>query len=275
MNSIVEILANEVSFLQKKSGKKYVIYTCVTNGYSEVMPAPEVLQTTFDFILFSDKPNKINGWTNILIKPFHSDHRRSAKFCKILPHKILSAFDASIWIDGNFKLHPALNKLFQQFLTVEDVLYLFRHRKRVCVYAEGIECLRWGKDKPEVINRQLSEYKRLGHPEDWGLFMGGFLMRKHNSKACEMIMQDWWNNIQFYSVRDQLSLPVVLRQHAPLFSTFPYIDASQYFQILPHLKYRSYALTGHNLINLRAVIAPLLYGLTSLLSQLRKIFRGI
>lgn len=275
MNSNVETLAYEVTTLQKKTGKKYVIYTCVTNGYSDVVPVPEILRTTFEFILFSDISYNIDGWNNILFKPFHSDHRRSAKFFKILPHKILSAFEASIWIDGNFELRPALNELFEKFLTADYVLSLFQHRKRNCVYEEGVECLRWGKDVPHVINQQLMEYKILGHPEHWGLFMGGFLIRKHNLITCQMVMQDWWNSVELHSVRDQLSLPVVLRQHKLLFSIYPYKEAANYFVIRPHLKYRSYALTGRNLINPRALIAPLIYVLTCALSRIRKTLRRI
>lgn len=266
----MEILSRKLATLQRNSGKKSVIYTCVTNGYSEVMPAPQALRNTFDFILFSDKPCYIDGWTQLSFEPFHADPRRNAKYCKILPHQLLSAYESSIWIDGNFELRPALNDLFQAFLKADEVLMLFRHRRRNCIYEEAKECLRWGKDASDVINRQMMEYKRLGHPEGWGLFMGGFLMRKHNSITCAKVMQDWWKEIEAHSVRDQLSLPVVLRRHEIAISARPYEMVSTYFEILPHLKYRSYTLRGRNLINPRALIAPLIYNISATLNQLRK-----
>jgi hypothetical protein len=266
----VKGLTQKVATLQKNSGNKYVIYTCVTNGYSEVMPAPPALRNTFDFILFCDEQCLIDGWTCLLFDSFHADPRRSAKFSKILPHTLLSAYESSIWVDGNFQLRPALNDLFLTFLYAEEVLLLFRHRRRNCIYAEALECLRWGKDAPKVINDQMLEYKRVGHPEGWGLFMGGFLMRKHNSSKCVKLMQDWWNEIEAHSVRDQLSLPVVLRRHEIVISTQPFELVNTYFEILPHLKYRSYTLSGLNLINPRALIAPLIYNITVSLKQLRK-----
>ncbi len=268
--SQVEVLTLQVATLQKKSGKKYVIYTCVTNGYSEVMPAPPALRNIFDFILFCDKQCFTDGWTWLSFDAFHADPRRSAKFSKIHPHTLLSAYESSIWVDGNFKLHPTLKDLFLTFLSAQEVLLLFRHRRRNCIYSEALECLRWGKDAPNVINDQVLEYKRLGHPEGWGLFMGGFLMRKHNSSKCVKLMQDWWNEIEVHSVRDQLSLPVVLRRHEINISAHPFELVNTYFEILPHLKYRSYTLSGFNLVNPRALIAPLIYSITASLKQLRK-----
>lgn len=270
MISQLEVLTRQVATIQKSSGKKYVIYTCVTNGYSEVMPVPPALRNTFDFILFSDEQCLIDGWTWLSFKAFHADPRRSAKFSKILPHTLLSAYESSIWVDGNFQLRPALNDLFLTFLDAEEVLLLFRHRRRNCIYSEALECLRWGKDAPTVINDQMLEYKRLGHPEGWGLFMGGFLMRKHNSRKCVKVMQDWWHEIEAHSVRDQLSLPVVLRRHDVAISAHPFELVNTYFEILPHLKYRSYTLRGLNLINPRALIAPLVYSITAFFKQLCK-----
>jgi hypothetical protein len=100
--------------------------------------------------------------------------------------------------------------------------------------------------------------------------MGGFLMRKHNSSKCVEVMQDWWNEIEAHSVRDQLSLPVVLRRHEIAFSVHHFELVNTYFEILPHLKYRSYTLSGLNLINPRALIAPLIYSITTSLKQLRR-----
>jgi hypothetical protein len=264
------ILDKQAASLQARSGKKYVIYTCVTNGYSEVMPAPQSLRDTFDFILFSDIPCAVDGWSQLSFEPFQTDPRRNAKFCKILPHEVLSAYESSIWVDGNFRVLSALDDLFQTFLKADEVLMLFHHRRRNCIYEEAKECLRWGKDLPDVINDQMLEYKRLGHPEGWGLFMGGFLIRKHNSSICMKVMQDWWQEVDAHSVRDQLSLPVVLRRHDLKILDQPYEMVSTYFEMLPHEKYRSYALRGRNLINLRAWLAPLIYKITTTLNQLRK-----
>lgn len=263
-------LESQVSALQRRTGKKYVIYTCVTNAYSEVVPAPHELRGAFDFILFSDRPCAADGWTQLAFEPFHSDPRRSAKLFKLLPHRLLPAYDASIWIDGNFRVLSPLQDLFQTFLKADEVLLLFRHRRRDCIYAEARECLRWGKDAPEVMNRQMQEYQRLGHPEAWGLFMGGFQMRKHNSSSCMKAMEDWWTEVDAHSVRDQLSLPVVLRRHGLEIMDRPYAMASTYFEVLPHQKYRSYALRGWNLVNLRAWLAPLIYKITTSLSQIRR-----
>jgi hypothetical protein len=255
-----------VNALQKKTNKQFVIYTCVTNGYSRVLPAPKPLLEQFDFILFSDQEKAVDGWTYIKWTKSDEDPRRDAKFCKVNPHRILTAYEVSLWVDGNFKLKVGIKDLVQLLLNSDEVILLFHHRRRTCVYAEGQECLKWGKDSHALIKKQLNSYKASGHPSNWGLFMGGFLMRKHKSENCAATMEDWWNEIQSYSVRDQLSLPVVLRRNSTKMIVYKSSSTDPYFTVLPHLKYRSNCMTGRNLFNPLAILAPLIYKIATWLN---------
>jgi hypothetical protein len=269
MNPDTSDLDGQIQRIQASSGNKQVVYTCVLNDYSTVLPPIPALRGTFDFILFSDEERTVDGWTHLPFPSFDLDPRRSAKFCKVLPHRILSAYDASIWIDGNFELRDGLRDLFLNFVDETHDLALFRHRRRTCIYAEAIECIRWGKDDPQTIGSQMRQYRKSGHPRDWGLFMGGLLMRKHNSPRCGQVMENWWREISSHSVRDQLSLPVVLQRDGMAFTALPFSRLRACAAVRPHRKYHSYALNGRNLLNIRAWFAPLAFRLSNILNKIR------
>jgi O-antigen biosynthesis protein len=250
-------------------GRKHVIYTCVTNGYSQVLAPPVELRPHFDFILLSDSQIQVEGWRTLPCQVPQSDPRRIAKYYKILPHRIFVDHDASIWVDGNFQLHQGLLETFRKFLESDQDAALLRHRSRRCIYEEAKECLRWGKDNPDTIESQIRKYQDIGHPRNCGLFMGGIILRKHNAAACIRTMEAWWREIEVHSVRDQLSLPVVLRMHGLSVMTLPFEHLRHCATVVPHRKYRSYSLRGRNLLNPRAWLAPLIYRIATTFHTLR------
>jgi hypothetical protein len=270
MTSDLTAVSQRVADLQKTTQKKLAIYTCVTDKYSNVLPVPKALTDKFDCLLLSDQECVVEGWTHFKWNRSHEDPRRDAKFCKVNPHEILTAYEVSIWVDGNFELFAGINELVETFLNSDETMLLFRHRSRKCVYAEARECLKWGKDSYALIKEQINKYKTSGHPCDWGLFMGGFLMRKHKSPDCIVTMQEWWREIESHSVRDQLSLPVVLRRLSTNILVLPHGLTGTYFDILPHSKYRSSCLTGRNLLNPYAILAPLIYRIATKYNKILK-----
>ena len=79
------------------------------------------------------------------------------------------------------------------------IKYVWRSRDRK-VYEEAI--------------KQVEEYKKYDiWKEEMG--MGGFIIRRHNS-LVERFNESWWAEICKWGQRDQLSLPVVLRQFPEL-----------------------------------------------------------
>ena len=67
-------------------------------------------------------------------------------------------------------------------------------------------------DKKEII-KQITSYYSLGYPFDNGLYEGGCIVRMHNNPLIMKIMKNWWDEINTYSMRDQISLPFVFWQN--------------------------------------------------------------
>lgn len=84
------------------------------------------------------------------------------------------------------------------------------HPTRNCIYDEGTSCCIIGKDNIKLMRHQLDTYRREGMPEHFGLYETNLIACEHNNPLCIAVMEDWWNEINRFSRRDQLSLPYVL-----------------------------------------------------------------
>jgi len=189
-----------------------IVYTSVFGNYDDIIE--QKLPSGWDWKYFSEE-NSLS---------LYSDNTRNAKRFKVLPHRYLSEYDYSIFIDGNMTINGDVNELIEKYLKDSNVAF-FSHAEnaldsRDCIYdeaelifssgqkwmAETPErgLLNW-KDKPELIKKQIEKYDLLGYPRHNGLITGMVILRRHNEKDCIQSMEDWWTEIKYNSKRDQLS----------------------------------------------------------------------
>lgn len=134
-----------------------------------------------------------------------SDPRMAAKIYKVLPHLFLNT-EWSVWIDGNITLNVSEDWLIEH--TKPYDVGVFAHGERDCIYKEGRFCNKLGKGNPERINEQLRVYREMGYPYNAGLWYCGVIVRRHTEKVARLNEQ-WWAHISRFSLRDQISFPVV------------------------------------------------------------------
>ena len=155
------------------------------------------------------------------MKPLYSDSTRNARKYKILPHRFLSEYDVSIWIDGSQHIVGDFNDLLVNHLSDRDMA-CFDHLQcrldpRGCVYQEAQAILWLGnndpnknfKDNPELVVNQVKKYQKEGYPQNNGLITSGVLLRNHNEPTIIEAMELWWEELKYNSKRDQLSFDYV------------------------------------------------------------------
>ena len=208
--------------------KKIAIYTSIFGGYdnlSSITYKPD----NCEFICFTDSDIQSNDWNIVRVPTLYTDYNRNAKRYKILPHRYLPEYDASIYIDGNFGIQENVNILIENYLTDCNAAFFDHNRqeeydRRNCLYTEANFILNAGdinlqrnpargnlnyKDDPKIIQHQMTRYKNDGYPDNNGLIVGGIILRNHNNIDCINVMEEWWNEIKYYSKRDQLSFNYV------------------------------------------------------------------
>jgi hypothetical protein len=196
---------------------KKIVYTSVFGNYDDVVEPK--LPSGWDWKCFSEENNL----------PLYEDNMRNAKRFKILPHRFLSEYEISIYIDGNYIIRRDVGELVEKYLNDTNAAFHNHNSqpaydKRNCIYAEANTILMFGeknmkitpkrgmknyKDNPNLIINQMQRYMDSGYPEDNGLITGGVILRNHNEKDCIEVMEDWWKEIRYGSKRDQLSFNYV------------------------------------------------------------------
>lgn len=197
---------------------KIAVYTSIFGGYDTLID-DQYQMPGVDYICFTDTIIQSDTWKIIKSVPIYNDPNRNAKKYKILPHRYLTEYDWSIWVDGNFRVISDIRPLCTtNVYQVYDHMQVFD--KRDCIYDEADAILNFGninlnrspergiknwKDNPALIVDQMARYINEGYPRHNGLVSNGVIIRNHKSLDVIKNMEDWWLEIKHNSKRDQLS----------------------------------------------------------------------
>lgn len=186
----------------------YVVYTAVFGDYDNVSPVKP--EWKCDFICFTDNPNLVsNGWKIIHINlDEHSPAYLNRKY-KILPHKYLSSYDYSLYIDGNIVLKQDPTILFEKYLK-DKIMAIAKHPTRCCIYEEARSCINLGLSDQNETTQQMEKYLKEGFPRNYGLTVNNIIFRSHKKETTIKLMDDWWHEFNHGGKRDQLSLSYLL-----------------------------------------------------------------
>lgn len=206
-----------------------IVYTAAFGPRGDPILPPALFRDA-EYVVFTDQPDVPYGWAKRNPVWTHVEPRRSARYHKIRS-TLLFPGRTTLWLDANISLRnePAL---LLRHLT--QALAVHAHRERDCVYAEYRACLKFNKDDPEVMARQIQRYRHHGYKESAGLVETGVLLRKDTPelRAFEAM---WWNELSTGSSRDQLSFNWAAHQIGFKYSLFPgTVYTSPYFKYTPH-----------------------------------------
>jgi hypothetical protein len=158
-----------------------------------------------------------------------------AKYPKLLPHLVLPEYTWTFWIDAS---HMIKSRSF-----VDEAMpwaekngwAMHKHPWRSCIYDECDASASLWKYIREPMADQVACYRHNGHPERWGLWAAGSLLRR-NEVQINVINEAWWRECEDWSAQDQLSLPVVFRAHDFLPTEWPHhqVHANPWFTIREH-----------------------------------------
>jgi len=231
-------------FVVKIKKKDIVIYTAIF-GEKDKLIKPKFVPKNCDFICFTDSDFNSSIWKVKKVKPIFKDPVRNARMYKILPHKFLSEYNCSIWIDGNMIVKGDINELIEGYLSKYN-LAIYDHKQlpdsRGCIYEEAEALIKMAKkgkykDDPNIIRKQVEKYKKEGYPANNGLVSSMVILRRHNEPDVIKTMEDWWEEIKKHSRRDQLSFNYVAWKNK---LNFVYLKGdsrnNKYFKHTPHLR---------------------------------------
>lgn len=196
---------------------KYVIYTILVGGYDEIRQ-PAVVDERFDYVLFSDERvgERIGVW-QVRAIPYEDTNRlRHSRYAKCHPTKVLSDYQASLYMDANIQIStPWVYGRFMELVECGVEWASIKHPDQHCIYDEivAITDLRWIRDWDVV--EWYAKMKKAGFPENNGLYENNVIFRLHTEKV-EQVGEMWWETLEKDCKRDQFSLMYVLWHVKPL-----------------------------------------------------------
>ena len=199
---------------------KPLIYTVITGNY-DTIKQPLVVEEGVEYVLFTNNPeiNDAGVWKVVQIPTEQWQGRTErennillSRKVKMLPHKYLTE-DAewSIYIDADMEIKRPLTELLNN-LHSKTLFAAFRHSYCRKVQDEIEDLLVKNMVQPEQVKEQWQKYTEWGFRDDLGISENGLLIRRHNDRLVQKLMQLWWSEYQQGCLRDQVSLmPCIYR----------------------------------------------------------------
>jgi len=213
------------------ASKKVVVYSCITGKLDNIKKIA-FRNDGFDYVMFADLPSH-SDWD---VKPVNhlQNDRITARWYKHNPRILFPEYDYTIWMDGTHWPYSDLTSLID--LLAENDFAVSRHFCRNSTKEEAEICSELNLDEPEKIKKQISFYQKDGFQDDLGLFETCYLVRK-NTPSMHKLEKLWWEQIETFSVRDQISLPYCLWKLNYNFSIIPGVcrkGSNPFFKMLSH-----------------------------------------
>ena len=180
-----------------------VLYS--TNYYGYEQPKPQAVHP----IVLDERTHPLEPVVSWPVAE-HNRGRVAGVYWKTHPDEAFPDAEITVWIGSNFDIYaPDLVERCVDELGDDD-LVVMRHPWRDDIFEEQAESHPNPKYDGQPTLEQVNTYVLAGHPVQWGLAHGGFLVRRNNERA-NAFSHRWWAEIARWSIQDQLSLPHVLR----------------------------------------------------------------
>jgi hypothetical protein len=135
---------------------------------------------------------------------------------KLCPHLFFAGYDWVIYLDNNarFLLDPArvIRRIAKEHPGTPQGRYLFRHRRRDCIWDEADECLRLGFMTPAQHAQISGILTAAAYPRHAGLFVNTCMIQRMGCAATDRLNTEWFESLTSITRRDQVMLPFLLWQ---------------------------------------------------------------
>ncbi len=215
--------------------KRIVVYTAIFGDY-DVLLEPKCKSENCDYICFTDNPKlRTKTWKLARLPSEGLSPALQNRKVKICPHLYFPNYEYSVYVDGNIEIIGHMEELVDKYLK-EHYMACTKHQERDCIYQEAEVCIELGLDNSQRVRQQMAKYNQAGYPKYYGLTDNSILLRRHNEPLIKQVMEDWWNEIERGSKRDQLSFGFVAWKHGLKYALMEENARipNEYFRIHPH-----------------------------------------
>ena len=219
-----------------------VIFTCLTGGYDR-LEQPVAVAPDWDYVCFTDTDGQDGVWQLRKIPYESPDPVVRSRYPKILPHKVLSEYDYSVYMDANIRIMDAEFYRIADMCIADGVAFAqVQHPDRDCVFEELRYCYLKDKVNTRTAFRLYRQWTASGLPRHAGLYENNLIFRRINITEARYLDEAWWKAFSAGVPRDQLCLQPIFLRHGihPALLLGEGLNARN----VPYLKYTLHPPTG-------------------------------
>ena len=199
-----------ITIINFKVENKNIIYTVIVGNYDSLKP-PKVITSGWDYVCYTDSDSLVSDIWDIKKIPEKNltfeDPKRNASLLKIEYYEIIKKeYEVIVSVDGSLHINNNLND-FLNLIEIENYdIAMVKHPHRQCVYQEAEVCKKHKLDFPNVINKQMRQYRTEKYPGKNGLWEGMVITRNQKRGLCQKAFSFWGQQYRRGSRREQLSV---------------------------------------------------------------------
>jgi hypothetical protein len=192
------------------------IYSCTFSSYDFDF-GPFAATTGARMLRFTDTPEIRRGLWERLAVPEEAARQPSQalinRYMKFFPMRFFAGSEVAVYVDGNILIKADLSPLLDEFRHSGADMALFPHPSGRTL-DEEIDFAMRHRMKPDqrpLAEEQRARYHALGlldHP----ITENSIIFYRLGSNVLPAFAEAWWQELQTYSHRDQISLPFALHE---------------------------------------------------------------
>lgn len=188
--------------IREIESEKIAIYTVVVGDAK--LEEPQFIDENCDYICFTDNSSlKSDNWKIMQMDESFLDDYRKKNLYKIFPHKYLSQYEYSLYIDNDFQIKGSLREFISR--CVNGPMICVVQPDGDCIFNKTYFSAHFKRFYRLEVNRQLRRYWDENMPKNYGMVSSDIIFRQHNNPEIIKLMEDWWEDIIDYSTPAQIS----------------------------------------------------------------------
>lgn len=233
-----DILEYSLRKAERVQPAKIAVATAITGGFDPLV-LPSVLDPDVDYFCFANSDLDGHGVFEVRQVPYDNvDPRRVARFAKTNLIHLLPDYDYIIWIDANVQLRCSVHIFIDATERSGQCVSGIWHPVRENYIEEGEVAIKQGLDDADIIHKQLDRYRREQFLAEARLIETNFMVFKAKDPRAVAFTDKWWEEIQTYSRRDQLSVNFAAHSAGieinPLFTDGSSCRDTKFFRMFSH-----------------------------------------
>jgi hypothetical protein len=185
--------------------------------YDNIVPCASGKKEGWDYICFTDNKNiKSDFWRVVYVENLIVDEIKNIKLARQIKtsfYSYLSSYEYILWIDARITISMDIDEYLVR-LNDNDILFM-KHPDANSILEELERMLPGKIETVEMCKKIKTRYESFGYKYDNGLIASGAMLIRNNERTIKFF-KEWWNEINNFSHRDQLSANFVLWRNPEL-----------------------------------------------------------